>query len=451
MRFQLHRYENQVLILVLLVLLAQGMVRIAFVPRWMHYDEASHYEYMRYLVEEKKLPDPEHPNFNILNRVASTFEPNAVISPMCDQHGSGNCIQIGQQFGEVPGYYVLQALMQIIFHPKTIDSQIALARFVSVLLSIIVGWLGYAAAREVLPTRPLLAFAMPLTMSVLIGYVDLMSALNNDAGAVAALSLMVFAATRMIKYGTGWRTGTLVIAALAACLLTKITAWIGVPLAAFAALLGIWDHLPIVVRRAILVATVLITAGAIVWEPGVGLLLRPSINRLIPTGGVNARLRAWYMPASWPHYAAGVRWQFVTFWSGFATGVSGLPRGGIVVLSALSAAAIAGLLKGWRTSHLANWQWHILLFYMATIGLSLLMSVMRIDGPGGYMPTARHFYVAIIPTLLLLLIGLAAWVPPAWQRYALAGLILGFFIMNLWSLITVQIPVFGSDLPLLSQ
>ena len=77
------------------------------------------------------------------------------------------------------------------------------------------------------------------------------------------------------------------------------------------------------------------------------------------------------------------------------------------------------------------------------------MSLIRIDpvGPEGtifYIPTARHFYVAILPTSLLLVMGWLAWWPARYQKYAAVGLILALYGLGLWSLLNVQLPYFRS-------
>ena len=75
------------LLLALLVIFSQGILRITTVPLWGHYDEPTHYEYMRYLVEDRQLPAGQPADYTILERIAATY-PEAIIA---------NCYQIDTQ------------------------------------------------------------------------------------------------------------------------------------------------------------------------------------------------------------------------------------------------------------------------------------------------------------------------------------------------------------------
>jgi hypothetical protein len=158
-------------------------------------------------------------------------------------------------------------------------------------------------------------------------------------------------------------------------------------------------------------------------------------------------LISWYNPQHWSHYGAALRWLFVTFWSGFGTGQPGLPQGAIVVLSGLSALAVIGIIRAWRESRVTSWQQQIVLFYVMTVAASLVVSILRIDPPGGYVPSTRHLYVSIIPTVFFILVGLGSWIPLQWRRYGMAGLIISLHILGLWSLVNVQIPWYVLNSP----
>jgi hypothetical protein len=441
------RTANTILFLALLTLLAQGLVRVMIVPLWAHYDEPSHYEYMRYIVENRRLPAQGQPDTAILERIADTYRRDTPIRPSCDTRGLEPCVAMGKQFDEMPGYYLLQAIIQIALNPGSIYQQVATAQIVSVLLSAAVGLIGWMTMQEAFPAQPLLAAGTPLLMSSLFGYVDLMSSLNNDVGAVAAVSLLVLASTLMLKHGLKWRTILLVLIAVTLCILAKSSGFIALPLSLFTISLTQWAKLPTQIKVGLVIGTALMAALAFTWVPQMGLLLRPALNDLLPVGGLNARLISWYNPQHWSHYGAALRWLFVTFWSGFGTGQPGLPQGAIVVLSGLSALAVIGIIRAWRESRVTSWQQQIVLFYVMTVAASLVVSILRIDPPGGYVPSTRHLYVSIIPTVFFILVGLGSWIPLQWRRYGMAGLIISLHILGLWSLVNVQIPWYVLNSP----
>lgn len=443
--------------LVLAVVLTQGMVRLVVEPLWEHYDEPTHFEYVRYVAEHRALPTGKQADRDILERIAASLG-NAQIG-RCRKAPEGTpCISPAHQFGEMPAYYVLQAVFQIVLRPATIRGQVWLGRIVSVLLATAVAWLAYLTVRQAFPDDHLLAIGTPLVMAVILGYTNLMSAINNDVGAVAALTLLIFAVALTLRKGLRPGTAALVVLGAALCYLTKVSAWIGLPLAILGLLLAIWPWLPRGARIALIVTVVLIALLSVDWLAGGGPQVRHPISRLVPMGDLNRRLLSWY---DWSHngtaYWAAVRWQFVSFWSAFGAGAAGLPWAGVAVLAAISGMGSLGLLvaliRRLRAGDLEGYQWRTLLFCIAAVGAALAMSLLRIDPPDPegrirYVPTARHFYVAIAPTVMLLLVGLGAWIPPRLRRYGLAALVLLLYALSVWSALNVQIPWFRAKWPL---
>jgi hypothetical protein len=573
------------LILVLLFTAAQSAVRLAVVPLWAHYDEITHFEYVQFIVEHGRLPRPD----------------------------------AGSQFAEAPGYYVLQAAVQRALSPATVMAQVTLARAVSALLALGVAALAYATTRLIFPDNFLLAVAVPAAMATIFGYVDLMSAVNNDVAAVAAISLLVYAVARLIRRGYRFANLIWLGAAVAGCIFSKTTAWIGLPLAVIGVILAGWRWLPhwLKVIAAALTAmagfltvglhmpanwqrqghanypgrnagtAVLgqyvfrvereeassstlwqalpagtvedvrgqeVTVGAwvrapkgplrvslpvigdgkdqlsaqdviatpdwafegytfvipahvqrpVIYLPGASgatveydgvilvigrfqsgqlpqfddanalggvwngvaftnllrnasaeqgwPMLRPEINSLFPWGGVNHRLQSFYdwqrtLLVYWPP----LRWQFVTFWTAYHNGFDGLPRIGLIPFAAITGLSVLGLARVLvnhaRQGALASDQWQTLIYCGFTVAAALAMSILRIDpvdanGNIFYVPTARHFYVAIVPTMLLVMMGWLAWWPPRWKRGGVALLVLACYGLGVWSLLAVQMPNF---------
>ncbi len=443
-------------LLVLAVVLLQGIVRLAVVPLWAHYDEPTHFEYVRYVAEHHILPAQAQPDQDILKRIAASFG-NAQIGGCRRVEEGVPCLRPGHQFGEMPAYYVLQAVFQIVLRPATIEAQVWLARSVSVLLAVVVAWLAYLTIRQGFPHDRLLALGTPLVMALIFAYSDLMSAISNDVGAVVAITLLIFAAVLAIRQGLRIEAVILVAVSAVLCYLTKTSAWIGLPLAAFGLLLALWPRLPRSVRIAILIAAIAAVVISVDWLAEGGPQLNRRLSLLIPLGGLNRRLRSWY---DWAQngtaYWTAIRWQFVSFWSAFSTGVEGLPRAAVAVLAAISGMGGIGLplalVRHLRGRDVEGYQWRVVLFCAATVGAALAMSLLRIDPPNSegripYMPTARHFYVAVVPTVMFLLIGLGMWVPPRLRRYGLVALALLLYALSVWSVLNVQIPWFRAIWP----
>jgi hypothetical protein len=118
---------------------------------------------------------------------------------------------------------------------------------------------------------------------------------------------------------------------------------------------------------------------------------------------------------------------------------------------AFTAVALAGLVVGglrlWHAGGWAGWQWRSLIFLGAVVATALLMSLIRIDPVGingsiFYTPTGRYFYVAILPSCVLLMWGWLAWWPRKWQGYASVAGLLVMYGLGIWSLVNIQLPYF---------
>jgi hypothetical protein len=95
---------------------------------------------------------------------------------------------------------------------------------------------------ELLPMRHPLRWAVPLILLLLPPFADIMTAVNNDVGAIFGFSAFIWLAIRTIGRGPTWlRAGMLVlVAALAAS--TKNTAGFALILAPVALTLAVWQH-----------------------------------------------------------------------------------------------------------------------------------------------------------------------------------------------------------------
>jgi hypothetical protein len=80
---------------------------------------------------------------------------------------------------------------------------------------------------------------LPLTLALLPGFTDLMTAVNNDAAAVAAFSLFIWGSTRMMREGFSLKNLIWVLVSLMLCLFAKRTVFIAVPLVVIPIIFGL--------------------------------------------------------------------------------------------------------------------------------------------------------------------------------------------------------------------
>ncbi|NJP07737.1 MAG: DUF2142 domain-containing protein [Chloroflexaceae bacterium] len=249
----------------MLIALVQGLIYVWLLPPWQHYDEPAHFEYVWLIAQLGRLPDssdsdPEMRRAIVESMVAHDFYWNLVEPDLNARNLSPGYLQLGNP----PAYYVLASLPLFFMHDWPIESQLYAARLVSLLLFVATVGIAAALVRELRPSGHPLVWAVPLSMALLPPFVDSMTAVNNDAGAVFAASLLLWGLVRLLRRGLSW-SGVL---------------WV-----AGAAVLAVWTK-NVAAVLVVLLPPVLLLAW---WRRGVS-VLRPKARWLLAsslaTGGV---------------------------------------------------------------------------------------------------------------------------------------------------------------------
>jgi hypothetical protein len=230
------------LTLVLMIALCQGLLYLCLQPPWQHYDEPTHFEYAWLIAHRPGLPQPGTVDQALRRDVAaSMIQYNFFRNVPPPALLTDGPIEIGiTELGHPPAYYLLISLpLRLVAH-LDITSQLYVARGVSVMLFVLVIAVAAGLMRDLTPRGHVLRWAVPLTIALIPPFVDIMTAVNNDVGAVAMFSLFLWGAVRTIRFGLSWPRlawifGTALLAAW-----TKNTAAIALPLALLACLIAYW-------------------------------------------------------------------------------------------------------------------------------------------------------------------------------------------------------------------
>lgn len=228
---------------ILILGVMHGLLYIFLVPPWQHYDEPGHFEYAWLLANRPGLPAPGDYDQPIRREIAASmielgffdnldFRPNLIAQT--------EPVWIGiSQTSDSPLYYWLVALPLRLLSSTDVVIQLQLGRIISLLLFLTSLITAYGILTELtLPGNPL-RLLVPLTLALLPGFVDIMTAINNDVGAVAAFSLFLWLSLRMIQRGFHWLRLIGLSCAASLCLLTKGTVAIALPLLAVPLLLSL--------------------------------------------------------------------------------------------------------------------------------------------------------------------------------------------------------------------
>ncbi|MDD3825872.1 MAG: DUF2142 domain-containing protein [Anaerolineae bacterium] len=229
--------------LLLAVTLLRGLVYLAVMPPWQHYDEPTHFEYVRLLAERKRLPQPGDYDLEMRREIAASMQAAGFykdLGPQTLDFFSPNPPNIGiTELTHPPLYYVLLALPQTLLLYQDVETQLYVGRLVSVLLYVVVVAAVYALTRELSPRRPGLALAAAGVVVFLPPVTDVMSSVNNDVGAAAAATLFLWATVRLLRRGPTFGRVAVLLLLAGTCALVKNTAGL-VALSGLLVVAGSW-------------------------------------------------------------------------------------------------------------------------------------------------------------------------------------------------------------------
>lgn len=219
--------EHWALGLVLLLGLIHGLIYVFTVPPWQHYDEPGQFEHAWLIANRPGLPNSGDYDQAMRREVAASmiehgffkdlgFRPNllSVTEP----------IWIGiAQTSDPHAYYWFVALPLRLVQTSDITFQLYLGRMVSLLFYLLTIALGYAIIAELTGSGAPLRWLLPLTMVMIPGFTDMMTAVNNDVGATAFFSAFLWLSIRTIRKGAHGLRFIALLSLAVLCFFTKTT------------------------------------------------------------------------------------------------------------------------------------------------------------------------------------------------------------------------------------
>ena len=226
------------LALVLGVGLIHGLVFVFVVPPWQHNDEPNHFEYAWLVAHRSSLPKSADYDSKMSRAVTQSMVTHHFFDGVdyLPDLASGQPLRIigYSQLGDPPLYYMLASLpiwlVGVVDPNASIETQLYAARLASLALLLISLLAAWGLVNELfVPTNPL-RWVVPLTLALWPGYIDMMTAVTNIAGAVAIFSLFIWFSVRLIQRGVGWLDISGAVFTAAACLWTFSGVYIAAPL-----------------------------------------------------------------------------------------------------------------------------------------------------------------------------------------------------------------------------
>lgn len=195
------------LIVAVLVACVNGLIYIFIVPPWQHYDEPNHFEYAWLIANTGHIPDRQDYDREMRRAVAESMVRHGFFRDtdyLPDLEAEKPYIGTYTQITDPPGYYLMVALPLFLSRELAIDTQLYIARGVSLLLFIGVIIIAWYISFELFGKNRLYTLLLPVFLALLPAFVDLMTAVNNDVGAVFAFSLFCLFLLRLYNRGFNW-------------------------------------------------------------------------------------------------------------------------------------------------------------------------------------------------------------------------------------------------------
>ena len=219
---KLHIRQTTALWVILYIAFAHGLVYVFFIPPWQHYDEPNHFEYAWLLAHHSWPVTEQDADLQMRANVLASMEQHNFFAII---HSAPAWIPISQ-FVDPPFYHLLAGIPIRVFPRFNVTDQMYLMRVVSLgflLMSIAAAW---GTTQELMPPAHPLRWMPPLFLALLPGFVDLMTAVNNDTAAVALSCVFFWIAARLIRRGFRWPWFLLLLLVTFLAFFTKKTTWV---------------------------------------------------------------------------------------------------------------------------------------------------------------------------------------------------------------------------------
>jgi hypothetical protein len=252
------------ILIILLIALLNGLIFVYLVPPWQHYDEPNHFEYIWLVASRNKIPEindfDSGLSFSVLESMyANDFYEGLGYKPELGTPQDQRSVPGVSQLGGKLLYYSLVSFPLKLVLEHDVTKQMYLIRLVSVLIFLLTILIAWGILREFTPPRHPLRYIVPLCLAMFPGYVDIMTSINNDVGAVLFMSLSLWGSIRLVTRGFSLVNFLIALGAAVLGYYTKSTAVIALIALPIALIFSIFR------KKLRNVAWILISVGVIIF------------------------------------------------------------------------------------------------------------------------------------------------------------------------------------------
>jgi hypothetical protein len=232
----------------LIIALVNGIIYMAVIPPWQHYDEPNHFEYAWLLANRPGLPkigdyDLEMRRALARSMVDHNFFINLGFLPDLNSTTTPAYIGPVSQLDGLPLYYLIASIPLRLFSLadpyQNIDWQYRSVQLMSLLLYLATIFGAWGLVREVFGAKSPLVWMVPICLALLPSFNSSMTSINDDVGAIIFFTYFLWGAVYLIQRGFSWKGLVWCSAGAAACFLTKSNVYFAAPLLLVAVLLSL--------------------------------------------------------------------------------------------------------------------------------------------------------------------------------------------------------------------
>jgi 4-amino-4-deoxy-L-arabinose transferase-like glycosyltransferase len=415
------RLTRLILALTLLAYAALAFGYVTLTPIWQNPDEPAHYNYVAFVAETGGLPElrPGDWDSALLERLK-----NGQLAP-------GESIgAIRYEAWQPPLSYLVAAPLFRFFSSAEPATSVYALRAFNALLGALTLVVAFFAAREVLPVH--VALAVPLGTVGVPMFTAVSAAVSADplANLIAACVLLVLLwRLRGDAVGPRWAIATGSLIGLG--LLTKLALAIFVPLA----------MLVILIRssRRLYESLLLLGSSALVVSPWLvhQVTTYGWTDPLATTRHAQVVLDQKRFQGLSPDFVGGfLTTTFHSFWAQFGWMAVVAPERLYWIWGVLTLVAIAGLVRKRHCLVQPAWQLVLLTLGAAAVGyVGYNLAYEQFQG--------RYLFTALVPVVILLVSGWAAWLPRGAQAWGVLLVGVGLVVLNAYTLLRVLVPGFA--------
>ncbi len=430
-----------------------GLLYLALVPPWQHYDEPTHFEYARLVALLERRPERHETDRATEREIADSMYRFRFWSPGVrpDFLGpQGPDIGVTQRV-HPPLYYALVAVPVRWLRYLSVETQLYATRSVALGLYLLIIVVAWRVSTLLLPDDYLSQVMVPLLIIVTPAFSDMMTATNNDVLVNFSITTLLLGCILLIRNGVQPVPLLLALLSLSVALLTKRTAVVGI-IPFILALFWALHRRPVrwwfygITLAGCIIGGILISVRLVAFgESGSGshtLLLRSWVVQLdqhylrLSLEQIFVSLLNWERTRDLYPYVSRV--LFASFWMRFGWGhvkIGTVWEYGMLGLVMLGGLGL--LLQGIRRrSQLSLWQQRCIWIFIATLLAAWFAALIRIhplpppEATWVYVPVGRYIHLATLPTIWLLIWGIQGVVCRRWRTYSVWMLVLFFIFID---------------------